>query len=356
MLLMIRVCRVLMLVILVSSMSGNGFAAEPAPTVEELKQAHQQLQADSESVQGKFWIYRVEKILPDIFDKDPSVLAFDLKSEGYLWRSKERFRADYKTFSMVKGKLEETERSLARDGHRIYEFSVSRPGIAADTMMIYDLKAEEAKGAAGYIEATFFHNIDSLWGSSGVPLTDFLKEPGSKIVLDHSNPAGARLSLLVPTRDKYSLDVVLERQAPYAFKHVEITPAKGMKYEKRVEYTKQNGIVVPSRITTVSSFGSGRGYTEIVVFELEPLAESSPINKDFDESSFGDSGKQCMVNYYKKPEPWIKRQYNSLRSNFTRLKGSLGGGNTYLLWLGTTAVSVVLVWFVFFRKNGPSSK
>ncbi len=353
---MIRICQVLLFVSLFLLTNRHCFAADPAPTAEELKKAHRQLQEDSESVQGKFRVYRVEKVLPDIFEMGPSQLALDLKSEGYLWRSKDRFRADYRTFRMVKGKIEETERSLAKDRKRIYEFSVSPSGIAADTMMIYELKAEEAKGALGHIEATYFHNLDSLWSSSGVSYIDFLREPGSKIILDNLNPAGARLSLLVPTRDKYSIGPELETDSPYPFKHVDIIPAKGMKHERRVEYTEQNGIVVPSRITTVSAFGGGNGYSEVVIFELEPLAENSPIDKDFDESSFKKSGKDCMVNHFKEPEPWIKRQYNSLRGNLTRLKGSLGGGNTYLLWLGATAVLLLLVWFVFFRKSGQALK
>ncbi len=352
-----RKCQLLLLqTALLLNLNYYCSAGDSKPTLKKLKQAHQQLQKYSESVQGKFRTYRVEKIEPDAFEKTPEELGIPLKSEGYLWRSKERFRADYKTFSMVKGKMEETERSLARDSKRIYEFSVSRPGIAADSMMIYDLNAEEAKGALGHIEATYFHNLDSLWSSSGVPYTDFLKESGSKIVLDNSNPDGARLSLLVPTRDKISIDPELEMNSPYPFKHLATAPVKGMSFEKRVKYTAQNGIIVPSRITTVSSFGGGKGYTEIVIFELEPLAESSPINKDFDESSFGNSGKQCMVMRYKEPEPWIKRQFISLRGNITRLKGSLGGDNTYLLWLGAVAVSFLLVWFVFFRKSERSSR
>ncbi len=345
-----RACRWLLLIALVSSMNGNGFAAEVAPTLEELKKGHQELQEYSESVQGKFWIYRVEKILPNIFEEDPSVLAFDLKSEGYLWRSKQRFRADYKTFNMVKGKMEETENSLARDSKRIYEFSVSTPHLSVDYLSIYDLKAEEAKLAMS-IDGRFIHHLDALWSSSGVPYTDFLKEPGSKLVLDRSNPAGVRLSMLVPTRDKISIDPEFEMSSPYPFKHLVTSPVKAMSFEKRVEYTEQNGIIVPSRITTVSSFGGGSGYSEVVIFELEPLAESSPINKDFDVTSFENSGKQCMVMYHKEPEPWIKRQYNFLHKQITRLTASAGSGNSYLLWLGVIAVSFLLIWFVFFRKN-----
>lgn len=325
------------------------FADDRPPTTKELKQAHQQLQKYSKSVQGKFWIYRADKLHPDVFEKHPSELGIPLINEGYLWRSENRFRADFKTFRIVSGKVVERDYSVARDSKRVYEYCGTAPKVIT-TLQICDLNTEQAKLPLSFIDNTFVHNLDSLWSSSGVSFTEMFQQPGSKIVLDSSRTDGSRLTLLIPTKDDHPAEVVLKTNTPYPFKSTLIIPNKRMRLERRVDSVTVDGLVLPSRIIDLADVG-GDEYTEVILFELEPLADHSPIETDFDSDSFKNMRSDYIVDYVKEPEGWLREQYNLIRGNLTLIAKSPGSYKTLFLWIGIVAVGLILVWFIFSRKR-----
>ncbi|MBL4884466.1 MAG: hypothetical protein JKY95_08015 [Planctomycetaceae bacterium] len=336
-----------LLAIICCTPQSHCLAGDSHPTKKELEQAHQQLQKDSQSVQGKFWVYRVEKVHPDIFDKHPTELGMPLIREGYLWRSKDRFRADFNSSRLTIGG--DPDYSLAKDNQRVFEFSTA-PGDVVDSLLIYDLNTEEAKAPLSFIDSSFLHPLDSLWSSSGVPYTDMLQESGSKIIQDSSHPDGKKLSLLIPTHDANPLEVILASNSPHPIIRVVAKPKKGMRFERRIDFVTVDGQTLPSRITDLSSM-PGSEYTKVVLFELEPLAEHSPIDTDFEFHSFKDMSGNYFVNYTKEPDGWLTQKSNLIQSKLTAISKSPGGFQAYLPWIGIFITCIFFVWFVFIRKK-----
>lgn len=152
--------------------------AEP-PSVEQLRESHQHLQKDAENVQGNIRVYRQEGVMRDAIENAPSDLKLPLVRSGTFWRNDARFRANYRTHDWRIGFSSETQNSVAMDRGVLYELTGGKLEIGV--LRVYEKDIVTADAVRKSIDTLFLAPIDSLWKYAGMPFTDILQRPGSRI-------------------------------------------------------------------------------------------------------------------------------------------------------------------------------
>lgn len=332
-------------------------AAQP-PTIAELRQAHSQLRTDSIEVQGDFRVYRSETVILAALEKLPADIGIPLVRSGYVWRSAERFRVDYKLYRRDNGTVTEVQQAYAHDVAAVYELS---SGLDPDGGMLsaYNMNTPEGANSMASIKSIFYGPLDSLWsGGGGEPILDVLQRPGTIIAPNKSRYLPGGFSLLVPpSRENNETQIEFEPTKNYPFGYLFSSVGEGsslIKIERRVVSVEKDGRVFPSRVVDVVSYGSKGGYTQVVMLDLEPLAADSPISVDITPASFQnlgfgyqvydfrEPGKEELAQRYERPTPIPAKSESTFRSYFL----------WYFLWINGFVILVLLAYVIFrYRKK-----
>lgn len=322
-------------------------AVEP-PTVAQFRLDHLELRRAVSNVQGDFHVFRSETVLPRALDELPSDLDIPLIRKGSLWRSTERFRADYRSFRPSSKVAKESQHSVARDGGKVYELSSVAPD--SGMLRVCDMDTPEAAVSMKFIEFMFYQPLDALWsGGGGTPFVDMLQRPDAKIVPNTQKLVGG-FSMLVTADDwsesRYEFESSKNHPLGYCFASDGGRDSL-VKAERRVFSAEQQGEIFPTRVVNVVALGRNSGYTEVFIFDLKPLESRSPIASELTAASFQDLGTGYQVyNFRRSAKEEIAERYDAPA---TPTASSVSKLRSYFLWLNGLLVLALLAYILYRR-------
>jgi hypothetical protein len=248
--------------------------------------------------------------------------------------------------TIVGSDCEESQHSVAVDDGKVYEFnSVLDPD--SGVLRVCDIDTPEAQVVLKMIEGTFYQPMDALWSSGGIAFVDLLQRPGTSIVPNDSQPLPGGYSLLV-SDGTHSTQFQLEPTKNYPFGYALTSSGDGasaMRIERRVFSTEKEGVVYPSRVVDVVSFGPESGYTEVVLLDLKPLDGDSPIASDITSASFQNLGSGYQVyNLRKSAEEEVAERYERLSTVSPRTGSNF---RTYFLWVNGLVILAMLAYVTY---------
>lgn len=267
-------------------------AEDEAVTMAKFRAAQAALREDSQQVQGEFEIYRSEAPLPKAIEELPNKLGMSLERKGKLWRDKDRFRADFVSYSKS---LPATQHSVVNDADKVFEFNASTV-FPAGTLREFDAGAAEAKDTLVFIETTFLHPLNALWSSGRGPgFVELSQRPKTSLGALRSKALPGGFALITPGEEGGDVAFEFSDQKKHPFGY--LTTSSGsdesaIKLERRVFSGTVGPLVLPSRVVDVVSIGKSTGYTQVVVLNLAPLSADSPLAKKTVAASFEHLRKQ----------------------------------------------------------------
>lgn len=283
-----------------ASGSASSDAAEPA-LVAKLRQEHATLRKFASSVQGEIREFRSEVVIPEALDTPPTEIDISRKSSGKLWRSPDRFRADFRSYGGGSDGVTKFQHSIAADGDIIYMlFSgfVPSPGSppmppSPGSLRIYDRKVSDS--AAVSIDYNYAQ-LDALWRYGKMSALDLLDYPGATLQPSTQVPGGYVLSVSGEEDNHLQIEFDATRYHPIR-RIIGTHTLNGVTFrsEQRIDSEERNGVVLPVRIAEVASLGPDRGYSQVVLLDLEPLQPDSPIARPITADSFHDLGFEYRV-------------------------------------------------------------
>ena len=288
--------------------STAGRAVAEPPTAEAIQGGHKELEAAAQRVQGRIRGFRIETPRPAALESAETPDDIPLVLIGSLWRSPERFRANYRTVSPQKG-ASELRNSVALDGDRGFELS---PGLASTAGMLRVYEPGAAEGAASrlFISSQFYESIDSLWFKQ---VAGLLQARGTSV---EASPRLAEGTLVKGLSEGTLAQLHVRDAAPHPLVFVSASAGSGdqqIKIERRIDSKRHAGKWTPVRVVAVVSIGKIAGYTEITELTLTPLETGSPIDGPITAASFRDMGYDYQVYLLEgnKPEQ-LKERYRAL--------------------------------------------
>lgn len=281
--------------------------AEP-PTAEAIQQGHKELQAAAERVQGRIRVFRIETPRPAALNNAETPDDIPLVLIGSLWRSRERFRANYRTVSPQKG-ASELRTSVAVDGDRFFELSPGLPSTAG-MLRVYEPGAADGAASRLFISSRFYEPIDSLWFKQ---IAALLHAKGTSV---ESSPRLAEGTLVKGLSEGTLVQLHMRNAAPHPLVLVSASTGSGdqrIRIERRIDSERRAGKWTPVRVVNVTSIGKVAGYTEITELTLAPLEAGSPVDGPITAASFRDMGFDYQVYLLEgnKPEQ-LKERYRAL--------------------------------------------
>lgn len=84
----------------------------------------------------------------------------------------------------------------------------------------------------------------------------------------------------------------------HAFAYADVSE-KAVELKARAFSISKEGSIFPVRYVELPSFGENTGYTNVVVFDLEPLEPESPIAHEITPASFRNFGVEYQVYYFR---------------------------------------------------------
>ena len=330
-------------------------AAQP-PTISEFVEGHSQLRADAIGVQGEYREFYADAVHRHAFEKSPADIGIPLLRSGYVWRSSERFRVDFRQYQHNEAAEKEIQYAYAFDSGKVYEFSRGigpNPGI----LRVFDLATAEAETSMNSIEAFFLRNLDALWSTDkGVGYVDLLQRPGSKIVSSKSGFLSGGYAIQIPAAEgSGEFQAEFEPVAKFPFGYYVVTEEAGdirVRAERRVFSDESEGVLYPTRLVEVTSFGDGRGFTKVVELDLEPLALESPITRDFHSASFRNHESGYQVYYTKATaDEKLGERYERLPAEV--VANSNNSLRAYFLWINGSVALALLAYLIYryWRKS-----
>lgn len=324
--------------------------AADLPSVAELRKNFAALRAASSNVQGEIRVYRSETVKPEALDRLPSDIELPLILSGTLWRSQDRFRADYKTLRPKQLALDLQE-SVAVDGGKLYQLS-GGPNPEGGMLRVSSLDTTEASAAMATVRHRFFEPLDALWSLDGVPLEDLLQRPDTTIQPSQMFPGNFSFDIAAEDGTKERLEFASTTNSPLAYVFATQAGARfRVTVQRRIVSVEKHGALYPRQVVSVVDLGKdGAGYTEVALLDLEPLKVSSPIAAPVDAGSFRDlkigyqvynvprSGEEDLGERYGTPDAVPGNSPTSFR--------------TFFLWLNGFAImlALTLVLYGFYRK------
>jgi len=312
------------------------------PTRQEIAESISKLRADSMNVQGEFKVYRIEKPIPQAFEKSPEQLGIPLVRQGVLWRNSERFRTEFTSFKNVDGETEETAKAFAYDEEFVYRFGGSgRPD--AGSLHIYTYHAPGVEAVRGSMDLVLWP-LDALWSSGGVGFDEMIQRPDVEIT---SREDCAFCTEYSDGTDYGRCEFAPSKNYPLVRAFASTTQNDvDFSLDIRVKSVEKQGSIVPKKIVAIESRLPGTGgYTQIIEFDLEPLQANSPVAEKIAEDSFRHLGHDYRVYRYTDSEraditAHHLRQVDSERPNATFRK--------YFLWING-AIILAIIGYVGFR-------
>lgn len=303
----------------------------------------------SQNVQGALRVFRAEIVMPEALERSPDDLGIPVIRDGYVWRSKDRFRADYKVYNPNSENSKISQQSLAMDGTTLFRYG-STDVIDIATLQIAEIGTQEATEIMKSIELMFHLPLDALW-NTGMPLVEILQRPHSRIAPNKTLPEG--YSLLMSDENGGDVQFELEARKYYPFGYARTSQSIGdslVKSERRVFSTEKDGSIFPVRIVDVVSFGADRGYTEVVELDLQPLQENSPIVNPITSSSFRNLGKEYQVyNYKQDDDVQISERIETAKPLAQVLSGPV---RSVLLWLNGIVIAILIAVILYrYRRH-----
>lgn len=320
-------------------------AAEP-PLIADLRRGETELREMSSNVQGDFRVFRSETPEPRAFEELPSEIGVPLIRRGTLWRSQVRFRADYRSISRADQGVTEFQHSLAVDGQKVYEFA---SGLDPDTglLHVYERNSPEGTALLQSIESKFYAPIDALWSQGGgIPFADLLQRPGSELVPSQDVPGALSLFASADDGTKARFDFQPGDYHPLSHFYTSVrADGSEVNWERRVSPVEKDGVLIPARVVDVARFGPGSGYTQIVMFNLAPLEDDSPIAQPITSASFRNLGAGYQVyNFDSSPNEQLAERYAKPPASDS---GRLSNSRMYFLWLNGFLILALVVMILY---------
>jgi len=258
----------------------------PDPVPDAFVKGHEQLREDSAAVEGEFVIYRIKKAMWDAFSKSPEELGIPVEHAGYVWREPGRFRFDITEGGMQPGY------SVAAEGDVLYELDALYPGVER-TLRIHDRSSERGELVESFFTHSIARSIDYLWSGGDMTYVDAAKRRDT--VLTSTSSGGYLLQSKDPAATGLKAEYAASELHPFERTSASYTiGGSSAKAENRVKSTEVDGLLLPSRIITVSDFGA-YSYTEVVILRLKPLSEKSPIADPISPKTFDDLNANYSV-------------------------------------------------------------
>jgi len=305
------------------------------PTRQEIAESISELRADSMNVQGEFKVYRIEKPIPQAFEKSPEQLGIPLVRQGVLWRNSERFRTEFTSFKNADPESGGAAKAFAYDEEFVYRFGGSgRPD--AGSLHIYTHDAPGVEAVRGSMDLVLWP-LDALWSSGGVGFDEMIQRPDVEVV----DCDGRAFCIEFPDAEGDGrCEFARSKNYPLvrAFASARQNDVD-FSFDQRIESVEKQGSIYPSRIVHVGT------YTQIIEFDLEPLQANSPVAVKIAEDSFRHLGHDYRVYRYTDSERaditgHHLRQVDSERPNATFRK--------YFLWING-AIILAIIGYVGFR-------
>ncbi|HMO83950.1 MAG TPA: hypothetical protein PKC18_03420 [Lacipirellulaceae bacterium] len=262
------------------------------PTAASLEQDHAQLRRDAIGIEGTITTYRSENAVPAALEEPWSVPDLPLLRTGRVWRSAERFRANYRAFHPPEtpaGGV--TMHSVAMDGDKAYQFSSS---MTSDSGMlrVCEQGTDEWQTARAFAARAFLDPLDALWASSGVAYAETLQRPETQVVPNQLEALRGGYALLMSVDDDNQgrCELAPTKHQPFAFSRVfSSSGEQEIVARRRVFSQVVEGRLLPRRVVDVIEFNrAGKGYTQVVDLDLAVLGDNSPIAGELNSASFRD--------------------------------------------------------------------
>lgn len=293
------VASLLLAIVWLSRVSGhtvNGEMTAPlrgadnaVPSVNDIVAAHEELRICCREIRGEITIYRDESPHWEVISQQTGPVSVPLDYTGSFWLSGDRFRADYVFPHLGRNR----NAAVAMDSSQIFEFDVGFPDDPDNlgALRIYKLGVPEAVRPKLHVDACFYHYIDSLWSNSGVPFTNYLQDPNTRISSSEGDPCADGFSV---TASKDGEEVAYRFTKDYAFAHTRVEQ-DAITIERRVFSKVTPHGVYPTRIIDVVDPKGGGGYTEVIDLNISPLEPDSTVADRFTVDSFRNYDTEFQV-------------------------------------------------------------
>ncbi|MBR9804792.1 hypothetical protein GYB59_25210 [bacterium] len=260
------------------------FLAAPFTLPLEVISGHARLRADSAAIEGEFFLYQTEAIVPEAVNKSPEELGLPLQSSGYFWRKPGAFRLDFADGS-----------AIAAGDDLLCEF---QPGEADEqpTLTLYDRKDPRAQFAESFYTGWLEWEPNVLWANSGGRMSFVELSETEQTRLTATPGGGIRLQVIHPTiAGKAEFELAPDDPHPITRMTIEGGDEnRSLKIERHFVSTKVDGHTLPAKIVErVAQEGST--VTKVLVFRLKPLSENSPIADPISPKTFDDLNASYSV-------------------------------------------------------------
>jgi hypothetical protein len=347
-----RLTATAILVIQILIAANPSARAAELPTIDEITQESAAFREASSNVQGQYRIYREDKFHPEAFDKSPSEMGLPLTEHGDLWRSKERFRANFASLrhNPAEG---ENEFSVAIDGENCFQLSKGRnPDLAV--LHVYDIDSPQSKAVMTSIRLQYYAPLDALWSSGLETYAAFVRRSDAVLEPSQRFPGGYSILISTDEGNKARCEFTGAKNHPFGFSSsVAEAGALKVKCERLVLSVEKDGIPFPSQITDVLQTGPDNGHTQIVVLDLEPLQDNSPIAQPITSDSFHNAGFEYQV-YQHSGEDKVQfvERYNQNTPSPRQSSGNVPNNfRTILLWVIPCLIMALLALLIYRRKR-----
>jgi hypothetical protein len=319
--------------------------AAELPSVAELRQDSARLLEMSGTVQGSFRVFRSETVIPEALDKPPADLEIPLEMSGSLWRSKDRFRADYMLYQSEQG-TRQFQCAVAEADGRVYQLSCpvdSQGGM----LNVYDADSPGGAAVKNFIEHTFYEPLDSLSSHSQLAFVDWLQHPGTKLELSKKFPGGHALLSTSDEGGQARFDFEPARNRPFGYSlATEELGDMRVRLERRVFSIEKDGATYPSRFVDVAWLDKeGNGDTLVVILDLEPLQTNSPISSSINSASFRNLGVGYQVYHGIEIGGEIPAERFGMPQSLP--PNSASEPRSYFLWLNGALIVAVAAWVIY---------
>ncbi|MEW4529936.1 hypothetical protein [Maioricimonas sp. JC845] len=258
--------------------------------MEELLEAHAELEQASRNVTGTIKVYRAEAWLPE-GDRDRRTEdRLRLVLSGSIWRMGDTVRVDYVTWPHIDpsgNSRPKVRRSLAVNGDDVYIFEVGASR-EMGTLTVYQRESGNSELRLGYLDRQFLQPLDALWRQDATRLTDALQRPGTTLRLAGLDQERDVVEMRVVDEQSNSVsDALLDARRSFLLRRIRASSNAGAltaRVELDVTAESHSGRYLPRRIVEAANI-NGDGYTQVIELQLAPLDSDSPEALDLSRLS-----------------------------------------------------------------------